>query len=502
MELTTYRDSYLSAAAIVSKIASNPSGAHFFDAVTGVGKTRLLGDMILRLHAQGTYRRIFYATSRHRIIEEMAGQLHQVDPIVQVRRNDSLCGPERASEWRRLHDLNLGILGKTRVCSSCPKRGSCAWYSSKSAWESSGRVYLTTQDYLWATSEIVTPEDIVLLDELRFYTLDHLQIFPREDLEQFVEIVRTIPALYSLIDAAEDLLGRRQPRPVTEHPPLHYRQLYRFLDEQDAYNLTPLLRSAADHRIFHLDASAAFSKKVFTNVPLFIAAFGINQTLLEHVFDRPFTNLSPPFPYRHPDTKVYTIATSSSSFRSFSENPASRRGLIRFALKKIAQNAALGRKTLLVSREDLIPLILKESQGLCQKMGVELVVAKTSDDYDGLTKIPIIHYGIEGINDFEDYFSAICVNAYNIHPDALNETIRKLGLGRDWNIEIRRDGRAGIRLKESVIPSTACAFKPFSISWRCRRSSKPSAEYARGPNQAKLFSQDFRISRAHTSLKA
>ena len=65
----------------------------------------------------------------------------------------------------------------------------------------------------------------------------------------------------------------------------------------------------------------------------------------------------------------------------------------------------------------------------------------TVREFDGLSVIPLIHYGVEGINLFESYDCVICMVAYNLKPSIIEDQLKRLGLGRDITVELQQQRR-------------------------------------------------------------
>jgi len=129
---------------------------------------------------------------------------------------------------------------------------------------------------------------------------------------------------------------------------------------------------------------------------------------------------------RHTKTRVVNLRNMQCAATHFQRDPAPI--LDAFAVL-VRRNVLAGRTTVLISRKGLKSLCAEYLDQRLQGWGI--AVSFVVDGYDQLPEqpdpgvIPILHYGIRGINDFEHYESAYCLNAYYIPGDALARRLRE-----------------------------------------------------------------------------
>jgi hypothetical protein len=366
---------------------------------------------------------------------------------VKIHRDSELCGPDRERQWKKLYALNLSLLGRSTICKSCPNQRRCAWYSNRT--NVCRRLVLQTQDRLFKNLDAIAASDLTILDELKFLDFDLQKRASRKSLEKFAKLLRDYDALTDLLMVADAILtnGPRQPTVLQTNTASidverRRNELFSFqykLLNAEIYNFLPLVENQRNLEIYHRDSAIFYNDRPEIPGGLFVAGYGANQGLLEHYFGRPFVDLTPSSKYIHPGSRFYQLASSSTSHSKFMKNHRSRAGIYRFAAAQIASNQTIGKKTLLIAKSDATALILNELPKYFSRITQTRVAAYNKDNqniFDGTSVIPLLHYGVEGINAFEDYDCVICLMAYNLPVEVVANQLRKLGAGRDIVVEI------------------------------------------------------------------
>ncbi len=129
--------------------------------------------------------------------------------------------------------------------------------------------------------------------------------------------------------------------------------------------------------------------------------------------------------FLHTGSRIINIRNSCGADRHFRSNR--ERILDTFAVA-IMRNVSEGRTTLLVSK--------KKSKQLCADYltrrlagwGVSVRFVIDGDPLPAVPDprvIPIIHYGVLGVNDYTEYQSCYCLNSYYIRASELNRTVQE-----------------------------------------------------------------------------
>ena len=443
MTLESARRRALNAGALLKFYRNNPQGATSMDFIPGFGKTQKIKQALPAL--LDIFPRVHFATSQHKILAEVVQGLERLDPWLELRRDDACCGTERAYDWRKLYNLRLGEIGKATICRDCPSKNTCPWFHQSDA--SEHKLTLQTQHHLFQSLNEVAADDLVILDETIFLDFPISHKISRQDLQAFKETVEEIKSLQPLLDSVDRLLKGKSPLGIELPAPRDRFRLLMALQRNEVPNLLDFVIKARTVKLIHLSQCIYYTQHPKINGALLVAGFNLNPTLLGYYFSRPFTSVLPQVKYQHPRSKFYCLASTSTSFNKFYRNKRSRQGIYRYAAAKISANYQARKKTLLVAKAKLIPIILKELPAFLEEPH-RLVHYKATSRvaFDGMNAIPIIQYGIEGINVFQDYSTVICLTAYNISAAILKTQLQHLGLGLDRDVEIKRHPETGVRI--------------------------------------------------------
>jgi helix-turn-helix resolvase-like protein len=470
MTLEEYRRRYLSPERLVEFFARHSRGAAFISVPPGFGKTHLIISALMQL--KELFSVINYAASQHRIVNEVYNKTAHLNPVVLVQQDRKLCGPRRYDEWQRLHGLSLSYIGRPMICRRCPNMDHCPWYHRNDA---KSFLYLQSQDYLF--QNLPAPKDgLVILDEDKFLELPLQRRADRRDLEKFAATLRGYPALRPLSVKMDALLSQTEvDRAVlaaalnqadelgTHELKKQYFRLHLRLARQELPNFLQVIEDPGRFDLYHRDNAIYYTNRPLIDGALLALGYGLDQRLLEHYFGRPFTDLNPTESYMDPGTRFYQLASSSTSYGQFSRSSRSRAGIYRMTAEKIMQNRVQGKRTLLIAKKKMIPRILKELPGFFPRGSrPEFLPFKEENhgQYDGTALIPILHYGVEGINSFEHYDTVICLTAYNIKAETIQDQLRKLGAGLNIEVEIqtRADGSGREVFTDPATPLAEAVF--------------------------------------------
>ena len=394
----------------------------------GEGKTRLILGALEPLVASRRFGCIHLCTSQRRIIDEVRHKLPPVLGVVQEARDPALCGERNDKAWNSLYKGNLAEIGKHHICEPCPNRSRCAYFNQTGG---DAPVFLQTQHYLFKNKRHVRDGDLIIFDETTFLQFPIRRTVPKSDFKAYLEVAKKLGAVKEIVEAGHELLKTGR---LMRAPFIPWDNKFAFMNAlftANVYNWTPFIMESPSITVTNVSDRFLYRARPFPDSTIIVAAHGADPKLLEYYFDRPFVDLSPPIPYRDPKTRIVCLATSSTSKANFRDNPKSRNGILSFAVKKILQNRKLNKKTLLISKVDLIPLAIQEyGKHLPKGESLEIVDVRSDPrEPDGLYTVPVIHYGVEGVNQFENYDCVICLNAFNIRPEDVEKRLDDLGLG-------------------------------------------------------------------------
>ena len=403
---------------------------------------------------------------------EMLPAIEALPYIYRRPKDPALCGPSKTLEWENLYRLNLSQMGRSLVCHNCHNQDACTWYEKDK--DSDKFLTLQSQDYLFKELALISDQALTILDELKFFDLPIQRRADRRELEKYKRILLDFPALQNLIYLTDCLLTERKinndrlkqtfTRDEKKRLNKESFKFHKQLSFNEVYNFTQLVNHQAKLSPFFRDQAIYYNSHPKISGALLVAVYGADKELLEYYFQRPFTDLTPKENYVHPGSRFYQLTSTSTSYFKFIKNPRSRAGILRFAGAKIEANRLIGKKTLLVTKKGTVDLVLKEMpQYFAAKPHPKLCAftPQSSKSLDGINVIPLLHYGVEGINLFENYDCVICLTAYNLRPEVIANQLKQLGIGRDIQVEIRNTSN-GLGREVFTDPDTPLAKAIFA----------------------------------------
>ena len=126
---------------------------------------------------------------------------------------------------------------------------------------------------------------------------------------------------------------------------------------------------------------------------------------------------------QHRETHFYNICSLLGAASRFGSNHPQILDL--FALL-LLRNISAGRRTLLVSRKHLKRLCADYLERRLTRWGCPVMIVANSGESVTSTDpatLPLIHYGISGINSFESFDAVYCLNSYYLDETILREVV-------------------------------------------------------------------------------
>jgi hypothetical protein len=170
--------------------------------------------------------------------------------------------------------------------------------------------------------------------------------------------------------------------------------------------------------------------------------------------------------FEHPGTRWYNIASMRGAAKYFHGGAPS---ILDLFAEKVARNIREGKRTLLIARKKFRRRCAEYLPGRLQELGVGRVSVVTGGwgkvDLTDPRTLPLINYGISGVNLFEDFDAAYCLSSYYIPAATVAEVLYDIDPTADrFLLEIRRSTgwppqrRAHVALpdnRETILPRVA-----------------------------------------------
>ncbi len=427
----------------------------------GVGKTTWIIAIIRHALDAGLADLVVVLVQRWDILHEIRKRLStKPRPVILTPRPSKRCG-DLDEQWKKYEQMSCGHLGRLQLCAYCPRRGRCPWLGQYGMRLRGARLILATQAHLTVNPFFVAhlrqqtgaTNPLVLVDESTFLLAPAEQVIRMTDLQRF-------------IDAQHSLLGGGGKQSKTAAQWFDLSQLLKLAatgDLREGDWKFPLLYgkwAAAvqergkdlygnkfrfpGHDLHHFGYSEPSSREklpdgnirfaalpylgrrfiIFTGsmAPL-LARYRLDPNHARPTLSSPFTGLE----FRHPGTCWFNIRSLDGAACYF---PGNAVRIIDFFARKILQNILLGRRTLLVSRKKFVGrcrTLLRERLAAMGESNV-LIATGNWDKYDleDPRTIPLINYGLAGVNRFQHVESAYCLNGYFITAATLNQALQDI----------------------------------------------------------------------------
>jgi len=136
--------------------------------------------------------------------------------------------------------------------------------------------------------------------------------------------------------------------------------------------------------------------------------------------------------FENPDSRWYNIGSTEGAAKYFASN-ASR--ILDFFAVKICRNIDAGRRTLLITRKKFLGRVARYLEDRLKTLIAGPIEIVTSNweraDLRDPRVLPLVNYGISGVNLFEHIESAYCLTGYYISPSTLEKAVYDLDITDD-----------------------------------------------------------------------
>lgn len=414
----------------------------------GVGKSHA-ADALLEspaLHEQFDF--VIYAAPTWSILRErriMRGAIRPPVPWMQlVPRPKDRCR-DFAEPWADLERRGCSTLAKATLCRQCQAvdgvNNRCDWPSQFARIKDHRLLFCTEQQLLLNRALVPMIRGLtgakrifVLLDEARLLDANFEISLTQQDLDQFATALRTCQKVAhreQWLHAIEAIRAWRHPADLQLrlHPALHRSAMriqkagidglgdaFRYA----GYDLSLLATSQQSERWIEGDR-LRFIARPFLNCHLLLLSANLSADYAgERLGCGTIASPHEGTVFQHTGTRIFNLRSRLGADKYFLGN---HRQILDTMAVLIARNIREGRSTVLLSRKK--HKLFSAAYITARLAGWGHKVRLVTVDYGSLPArpdpriIPVIHYGILGVNDYADYDSVYCVCGYYISSKEL-----------------------------------------------------------------------------------
>jgi hypothetical protein len=463
----------------------------------GVGKSEWLVKIIAHALESEAYDLVVGLVPRWDILRELLKRLpRKPKPVVLTPRPRSRCGDLDAT-WVQYERQGLGYLGRATLCAGCPRRQRCSWPGQYGRRLREAKLILGTQQHLVLNPQFIVHlqqqaralRPLVLLDESNLVLTNAERAITKEDLARFIATQearlgrRIAPKATDrdwlehtrVLEAATtaDLRGpgwrfpalrRDWATEVQQEGLALFGQHFRFL----GYDLHHLARADPTGRERLPGGDIRFTAPPHLGDKFLIFSGSIAKELARYRLDPNHDRAALVVPFEgyrfeHPQTRWYNVASLLGSAKFF---PGNAPQILDFFAGKVARNIEQGKRTLLVSRKKFIPLCVRLLRERLGALGVGPVKFATGDwgrqTFEDPRTIAVINYGVSGLNRFEHFDAAYCLNAYYVPARTVSEAVQEVEATNErYPLTLQSGGKPRRRTARVAMPDGRASLLPF-----------------------------------------
>lgn len=427
----------------------------------GAGKTRWLREIAAHALRESAADLVVVLAPRWDLLREIhSGLPPGLSPLLLRPRPRKRCGA-LDEPWREYERAACGALGREQLCSGCPRRDGCSWPGQYGKGLKGVRLVLATQTHLEVNPHFVrhlrlqaqARKPLVLIDEANLFLRPMAREVAPVELDIFIEALELyLAGAGAQAGGAEEWLRRCQdlrhaatadlrgggwelPRPeaawvkaVQRAGRERHGEAFSF----PAYKLLHLARSDVASRERLPGGAVRFATVPDLGPRFMVFSASLAGDLARYRLDpesrRP--GLHSPLDgveVTHPGTRWYNVEGIAAAACYF---PGNAPRIVNLFAQLVARNIRKGKSTLLVAR--------KKFAGLCATLMTQAlaglghpgarVVTKDwgrHDLGDPLT-VPLVSYGMVGVNLFEGFDCAYCLTSYLVPAEAVAVALHDL----------------------------------------------------------------------------
>jgi hypothetical protein len=448
------RTGLLAPSTILSELGDKSSGMAVCVPVGG-GKS-YAADEIIDMIANGDgdtgFDAVVYLAPLHSIIEErrILGEGRE-DVLYLQPRPEARCG-SLAEEWRRYETRSCFLRGKEDLCECCPHNSECPWPRQLSVENIKGKkVVLGAVQHLHSNPSLlerirhhIPGRLLTLLDETAIADLGQERVISHKHLEQYIEVLKEFRHDNNIVDENIRLCEIMQ---MASSGDLRSPEAgeYRFPDLPLEVALKVQERLMSDdgstgrflaHDLKMFGGSPEHLRDKTEDMIRFIATPALRENFILFTASRSFRYINHRLGtdlkvlggdsvLKHPDTKIYNLACGLGTVSAYPNNADQ---ILWFFAQMIQSRLAGGDRILCIIKKKLKSSAIKKLDEYLEMLGVEkrcIAVDAVAADSDYTDGIPVIHYGISGVNAFEDYECCLCLSGYYFNGDVLDYAVQE-----------------------------------------------------------------------------
>ncbi|WP_155302257.1 hypothetical protein [Desulfosarcina widdelii] len=432
----------------------------------GVGKSHNIDDVI-EAAVNGDFYDLVVCLEPTRLLIDERRWIKNPPPGIKIvnlkPRPKEKCGPQLDQEWSKFEQKGLGLLGREEICGLC-KRKKCFWPQQYGKALKHTRAVFATQAHLerspffieqlkkWTEAETV----LLLLDEAGFICKPLRRKISFQDIEQFhnalriyaqkakksKKIKRWLYLLKVLLKAITRDLQSAQWTffPLSPGQSIKLQKIghklygdgFNFI----AYHLVQFGKSIVDSRERHKTGGISYAIQPFVDCNVIIYSGTAEHEFLKFRIGKDFANPFEKYQFVHRGTVWYNIASRLGTRSFFTRNALQ---ILDFYAQLIGERISQGKRPLLIAKKLFIQICVDELNRRLKDFGyghIKVVIAEKDTDLSSKKVVPIINYGMIGINKFQDFDCAFCLTGYYVNERVANSILQDI-VASDRHIPIK-----------------------------------------------------------------
>jgi hypothetical protein len=379
-------------------------------------------------------------------------------------RNEAGCPPALNAAWKKIESKGLGLIGRQKICRSCNKKAKCFWLNQydKKRLKNANVIFATQQQIVnnpqfieYLLNQTGAKSHLVVYDEADML-LNPLKpkILLVEDIRNFLEVLETSisyeifkgrqkKSTYKLIKFVRKLLIEIDPKEDGDEDedkltPREYNDAGELLAKLDygwwaalqklGYKqlgdyfkfIMPELRwlfnnaEKAKAEILENGDIAYHREPFYGDNYVIYSGFTSHNFICQRLKNYEIEDSFAAFKFGRLDTKFYNIADKKGMQTYF---PGNKNSILYFFACLTIKRIKEGKKVLYISKKMFTKICVRTLNKLFAQLGhPELKVTNrkkfTSKQLCDPNVIPLITYGSVGVNDFQEFDCAYCLNGY------------------------------------------------------------------------------------------
>jgi hypothetical protein len=415
---------------IIDHLASHPQ--MLVALPVGVGKSYNMDEVIEEAVRGRHYQTVIVLVATRAIINERRWILAPPSDVKITNllpRPQKMCG-DLNPQWSDYEKRGLSQYARQNLCSKCLHQESCSWLKQYGSNLSGTQVIFATQTHYENNPQFIellvswscASKALVVIDEAGFLMNLPRVTISRSDLERFSDVLHKLLRLHGRKLFKEwshfvDVLL------MTTTKDLQTPGVWR-LYELESSNVNLIQAAGVDTYpddfcylggvLMQLCQAHPYSRERLQNGDIsfaqilnissdFIVYSGTTELeLLQYRLDQKCFDLYRELQFRHKQTRWYNIATTLAADRHFKKNAPQ---ILGFFATLIYKRVLEGKRVLLVAKKCHKELCEQQLNNEFHANNNGIVAKATFTDWDLADKqvVPIIHYGVIGINSFEHF---------------------------------------------------------------------------------------------------